>query len=451
MESTRTSRRSMLSGVAALSSIFPARQKTKRTPQILLRGSWQSVNIGDIGHTPGALSLLEQYFPEAEVTLWPGVLGHGSREFLTSRFPRLKIAEGGLDAQGRPDTPALELAWKQADLYLSGSGSGFPASAHAIAFHKATAKPVGVFGVSTDPISGFGPGREPEGGTLDEIRAKVLKLPAGHLSPDLRYIIDRAAFFFCRDTISLEYLKSQGLQTPVLEFGPDSQLGMRQRDDAKGYAYLEAKGLEEGKFICVIPRLRYTPYYRLRNIPREPSDDVRDAINARTTGRDHAKLRDMIVSYVTHTGHKVLACPEMTYQVEMAKEVLIDPLPAEVRKNVVWRDSFWLPDEAASVYSKALAVVSVECHSPLIALRHGTPGFYVRQPTDTCKGQMYRDFGAGDWLFEVEETSGDQLWSRLELIHRDPAKARAKVKSIMAHVQELQKRMVDAVRTACRV
>jgi hypothetical protein len=139
----------------------------------------------------------------------------------------------------------------------------------------------------------------------------------------------------------------------------------------------------------------------------------------------------------------------MTYQVPMGKEVLVDPLPADVKKNVIWRDSFWLPDEAASVYSKALAVVSVECHSPLIAYRNGTPAFYVRQPTDTCKGQMYRDFGAGEWLFEVEETDGEQLWSRLSAVHRDPAAAKAKVRSIMAAVDARQKRMAQAVREAC--
>jgi hypothetical protein len=145
-----------------------------------------------------------------------------------------------------------------------------------------------------------------------------------------------------------------------------------------------------------------------------------------------------------------MACAEMTYQVQMAKDELVDPLPVDVKKNVVWRDTYWLPDEAASVYAKAQAVVSVECHSPLIALHHGTPTFYVRQPTDTCKGQMYRDIGANDWFFEVDETSGAQLWSRLEAIHRDPVAARAKVKSIMATVEARQKRMVDAVREACR-
>lgn len=394
--------------------------------------------------------MLEKHFPEAEVTLWPGELGHGSREMLAAAFPRLRIVEGALDAQGRPSTEALAKAWEETDLYLSGSGSGFPASDHAIAFKKATGKPVGVFGVSTDPISGFGPGREPEGGTLDAIRAKVAKLPPTHLGAGLRYIIDQAAFFFCRDTISLAYLRGQGVRTPILEFGPDAQLGMHLRDDAKGLAYLRTNGLEEGKFVCVIPRLRYTPYYRIRNLPRTPADDIRDAINKRTVESDHAKLREWIIAYVKSTGNKVLACPEMTYQIELAKEALVDPLPVEIRKNVVWREQFWLPDEAASVYSKALAVVSLECHSPLIAYRNGTPAIYVRQPTDTCKGQMYRDFGAEDWFFEIEETSGEQLWARLEGIHRAPEKARAQARAIMSRVEKLQRRMVEAVRAACR-
>ncbi|MES2697164.1 MAG: polysaccharide pyruvyl transferase family protein, partial [Verrucomicrobiota bacterium] len=418
-------------GAALLPSLFGATAKAGRTPRILLRSSWQSVNIGDIGHTPGALSLIEKHFPEAEVTLWPGSLGHGSRELLTKGYPRLKIVEGSLK-DGVPNNPALAKAWEETDLYLSGSGSGFPAADHAVAFQKATGKPVGVFGVSNDPVSGIGGNRDPEGGTLKSIRERALKLPPTHLSENLRYIMDRAAFFFCRDTITRDYLKAQGVKSPIVEFGPDAQLGMHLRDDAKGFAWLKANGLEDGKFISVIPRLRYTPYYRIKNIKRVPSDDIKDAINDRTTEKDHAKLREMIVSYVKGTGNKVMVCAEMTYQVEMGKEVLVDPLPADIKKNVVWRDSYWLPDEAASIYSKAQCVVSVECHSPLIALHQGTPTFYVRQPTDTCKGQMYRDFGSGDWFFEIDETNGPELWSRLEAIHRDPAKAKARVKAIMA-------------------
>ncbi len=437
-----------LAGTTMLSNLFAAAAKSGRPPRILLRSSWQSVNIGDIGHTPGALSLLWKHFPEVEITLWPGTLGHGSRELLTKGYPRLKIVEGSLDADNKPRSAPLAKAWEETDLYLSGSGSGFPAATHAIAFQRATGKPVGVFGVSTDPISGVDGGRDPEGGTLKNLRERALKLPATHLSKELRYIIDRAAFFFCRDTISRDYLKAQGVKTPILEFGPDAQLGMHLRDDARGHAWLAERKLEDGKFICVIPRLRYTPYYKIRNTPRVASDHIKDAINDRTTEKDHAKLREMIVSYVRNTKNKVMVCAEMTYAVEMGKEVVVDPLPADVKKNVVWRDTYWLPDEAASIYAKAQCVVSVECHSPLIALQAGTPTFYVRQPTDTCKGQMYRDFGAGDWFFEIDETDGPELWSRLSAINQDPAKAKARVKAIMATVAARQERMVEAVRQA---
>ncbi len=446
---TRSSSAALVIGVLR-SSLFAA-TAVGRPPRILLRSSWQSVNIGDIGHTPGALSLLWKYFPECEITLWPGELGHGARDLLLKGYPRLKIVEGGLDADGKPNNPALAQAWAEADLYLSGSGSGFPAAAHALAFKKATGKPVGVFGVSNDPISGMGKTRDPEGGTLKNLRERALALPPTHLSADLRYIMDRAAFFFCRDTITRDYLKAQGVKCPIVEFGPDAQLGMHLRDDAKGLAYLKAHGLEEGKFICVIPRVRYTPYYKIKpGTKRVADDDLKDAINNRTTAQDVGKLRDMMIAYVRATGSKVLTCPEMTYQMELAKEYLVDPLPADVKKNVVWRETYWLPDEAASVYARAEAVISIECHSPLIALHHGTPTFYVRQPTDTCKGQMYRDIGADDWFFEIDETSGAQLWSRLEAIHKDPVAARAKVKSIMATVEARQKRMVEAVRAAVK-
>jgi hypothetical protein len=427
---------------------FPTRLPAKRAPHILLRSSWQSVNIGDIGHTPGALNILWKYIPQAQITLWPGQLGHGSRELLLGAFPQLRIAEGSVNAQDQPTTPELARAWQEADLYLSGSGSGFPASHHAAAFHRATDKPVGVFGVSTDPISGFGTGRIAEGGTLNELRAQALALPPNHLSAELRYIIDRASFFFCRDTISRDYLKAQQVKCPLVEFGPDAQLGMRLRDDAKGRAWLAAHGLAAGKFICVIPRLRYTPYYRVDGRPRTATDDARDAINGRTTEKDHAKLREAIVRYVRSTGNKAMACAEMTYQVEMAKRVLVDPLPDDVKPKVVWRDTYWLPDEAASIYAQAQAVLSVECHSPLIALHNGTPAIYVRQPTDTCKGQMYRDFGAGDWLVEVDEITGSDLWSRLEAIHRQPAKAKQRVASIMRDVESRQRRMAEAVAQA---
>jgi hypothetical protein len=293
---------------------------------IILRNAWQNVNIGDIGHYLGALELIGRYFPEAEVTLWPkpGALAGGVRELVRQSFPKLKVVEGLLQ-DGKPDTMELARAWEEADFMLHGSGSGFGARGDLAAWHRAAGKSYGVFGTSTDPISGFGEGRDPEGDTLANLRSRIGRLPSNHLDEETREIIDGAAFMFCRDTLSRDYLKAQGVRTPILEFGPDSQFGMQKKDDVLGDAFCHAHGLEDEEFICVIPRMRYTPYHRMRNQSSDQTDELKDAINDRTTESDHRKLRDMIIAYVRNTGNKVLACAEMTYQVEMAKEVLVDP------------------------------------------------------------------------------------------------------------------------------
>lgn len=436
-----------LAGGATASLIAAGGGSKRRPPRILLRpGTGQAGNIGDIAHTPGALRMFERYFPEAEFTLWPVMISPEARQGLLERFPRLRIAEGALDAQGRPTTPELRAAWSDADMLLHGSSPGFKGDAYMPAWRSASRKPYGIFGITDDPVASIT--ARPEGGTLRQLREVIAQLPPGHLRASTRDVLSGAAFIFCRDTLTADYFRQQGVRSPVLEFGPDATFALQLRDDVRAEAYLRGQQLEAERFICVIPRLRYTPYYKLRGKKPTSGDLAKDAVNARTVAADHAKLRDLIVSWVRHTGLKVLACPEMSYQLPLAKEQLVDPLPADVRKNVVWRDTYWLPTEAASVYASAAAVISFECHSPIISLTNGTPAFYVRQPTDTIKGQMYHDIGVSDWTFEVDETNGAELWSRLKPIHGDPAGARARVKAVMKNLERIQRRMVETARAA---
>jgi hypothetical protein len=70
------------------------RAADRRPPRIVLRSSWQTVNIGDIGHTPGVLALLERHLPEAEVRLWPGNVDNGVDAMLRRRFPKVPIVQG---------------------------------------------------------------------------------------------------------------------------------------------------------------------------------------------------------------------------------------------------------------------------------------------------------------------------------------------------------------------
>src|SRR4051794_16274960 len=81
-----------LTAALAAARCAPARAAAAGPPRILLRSSWQTVNIGDIAHPPGVLRLLAEHLPEAEVTLWPGSIGDGVEEMLRRNFPGLRFA-----------------------------------------------------------------------------------------------------------------------------------------------------------------------------------------------------------------------------------------------------------------------------------------------------------------------------------------------------------------------
>jgi hypothetical protein len=368
-----------LAGCALGPAVHPAKGR------LLLRSSWQTVNIGDIAHTPGMLALLERHLPGVEVTLWPNRLSPEVEAILKRRFPRLRLAS---------TKAGQEEALAECDVFLHGSGPGLVGVAQAEAW-RATRKPYGFGGV-----------------TLND----------GELS-GRRELLAGASFVYCRDSESLEALRAAGLRG---EFGPDATFALDLRDDAAADAYLRAQGLETGRFACFVPRLRWTPYWKEGRKYDPTVQAEREAVNERHREADHAKLRTAVVRWVRETGLPALLCPEMTYQVELLKPLLHDPLPADVRSKTVVRPDYWLTAEAASTYARAAAVVSLEMHSPIIAVANGVPAIHVRQPTDTRKGRMWRDVGLGDWLFEVDATDGDGIAERLLSIHRDPAGARAK-------------------------
>ena len=138
----------------------------------------------------------------------------------------------------------------------------------------------------------------------------------------------------------------------------------------------------------------------------------------------------------------------MTYQTEIIQPLVIDPLPTDVKPLVVAHADYWLPDEAGSLYRDAAAVVSMECHSPIIACAFGTPGLYVRQPTDTIKGQMWYDIGLKDWTFEIDEVNQQQIADRVMAVAGNHDQSQAKLKSVMQSIQQRQERTMQTVKQA---
>ncbi|MEQ7011034.1 polysaccharide pyruvyl transferase family protein [Actinopolymorpha sp. B17G11] len=375
--------------------------------RILVRSLWQTVNIGDVAHAPGTLRALQRHGnatgPGVDLSLWVQRIDDRERAMLERFFPAVRLVEGDLDERGEPTTPELQEEFERADLLLHGPAASFGAEPQVRLWSAATGKPYGIFGVTVDPVT------HPDWGTLDDLATKVRALPAGHLRRETRRLLDEASFVFCRDTLSLEYLEQQGVTAPVLGFGPDATFMFDVHDDAAATLLLEGYDLAAGDFVCVIPRLRYTPYYRIRGTEPTAEDLRRDELNATFQDRELSKLRDLVTAVVRQTGRRVLLCPEMIYAVELARTELWEKLPADVQSAVIALPYYWAAEEAAAVYARAHSVVSMECHSPIMSVVAGTPTVYLRQPTDTIKGQMWADLGLADSILELDDLRAGEL------------------------------------------
>ncbi|MFA6960833.1 MAG: polysaccharide pyruvyl transferase family protein [Opitutaceae bacterium] len=421
-----------------------------RRPCILLRSSWQTVNIGDIGHTPGLLALLKKHIPDARVILWPTLLDRGVHEVLMAEFPNLKIVDGRLTKDGQPDSDAMRDAFANADFLLHGSGPHLLGLKAIQAWVASTGKPYGIYGITQDPL-GYDhddPERPTEGAPLDKQRRQIKALAPDHMSEAERTAFEAADFVFCRDSLTLAYLQGQCPNARHISFAPDAAFGIESRDDATARAFLKKHVLSEGEFVCVIPRLRYTPYHLTHNRPATRRDTRRAEISDRHRERDLAKIRDLITRWVRTTGRKILLCPEMTYQIEVGKTSIYDFLPVDVQDRVVWRSDYWLPGEACSVYAMSEALVSMDNHSPIFALAMGTPSIFLRHTTDTIKGEMWPDLSMGDWFVETDATDGKDLFERMMAIHNDRPAALAKLRAFMDGVHEHQHRTMAVLATS---
>lgn len=390
-----------------------------RKPRIVLRSSWQTVNIGDIGHTPGVLALLERHLPEAEVSLWPMDVRNGVEAMLLRRFPRLRLV--------RDKKEAFEY-----DLLLHGSGPYLTAWRDVAAWKNETGKPYGVYGITMAAAGDPG--------------MKIMR--NNGLDENTRALLSGASFVFLRDGVSLQVVRSGGVTCPIIEYGPDGAFAADVRDDGSAEAFLGKHGLEEGRFLCFIPNLRNAPYWKVK--PNYPFDPDKHRRNEEMKEHDHAQLRAAMIAIARTTPMKCLVCPEDSTQMETGRELLVDPLPADVKAKVVWRENFWLTDEAISTYRRSAGLVSNEMHSPIMCIGNGVPAIVCRFVEQTTKGFMWRDIGLGDWLFDLDkpEEYARVVPTALALA-RDPKAARVKAAKARDFVRQRQRETMAILRKVC--
>ena len=415
--STIIGRRAFMSQMAA-ASLGAAVLGAESSPpkRILLRSAWATVNIGDIAHTPGMLRLLEAHIPDIEVVLWPGNVGDGVAQLLLERFPRLSIVR---------DDEDLASAFGSCDFLLHGSRASLGVG-DINRWREATGKPYGIYAVTF-------PRREstsPRDLSDEQLSAAVEAASA-------------ARFIYFRDSKSLEFARQSGVMSPIMAFAPDTAFACDLRDPDRAEAFLRKHQLEQDKFLCCIPRLRFTPYWRLRGTPADP---LRQRRNEEMQEHDHAPLRKTIVEVVKHTDLKVLLCPEDQTQMAVGKELIFDRLPQDVRQRVVWRPDFWLTGEAISTYVRSAGLFGNEMHSPIMCIGHGVPAVVCRWAEQTTKGYMWEDIGLGDWLFDLDDESQvARLAPTVLEIATNPAAARRKAAAAQQFVIARQRETMAQV------
>src|SRR3546814_1587646 len=84
-----------------------------------------------------------------------------------------------------------------------------------------------------------------------------------HINPARKALLDNAAFVYLRDTLSEKNLHDHHIKARSIGFAPDATFAMDLRNDVDAVNFMNEHGLRRKQFLCVVTRLRKTPYYQL--------------------------------------------------------------------------------------------------------------------------------------------------------------------------------------------
>lgn len=381
-----------------------AAQKPKT---ILLRTGWQTRNIGDVCFTPAMISAIERYLPGVNVIAWMANSNAGIDDMVRRAHPRVEILHAQFGSEGKEMDPKLRDAFARANLFLYNSGPPFSYGLHEryswdssvngplhFLFAKDMGVPYGIYAQSFDRFAWPSP---------------VLYKP----------VLSESAFVYTRDTNSLAYLKSLGVKAPAMDFAPDIAFHFKLRDDERANEYLKTTKLERGKFLVTM--MHYA---------------VLDRPGVKEFGEEHLrKHRAVLERWVRETGLPVLVVAEDDREIELGKRTLFDPMPEDVRRKMVIRETFWRPDEALSVYLQSRALFTMEPHSMIFSLANGIPSLHMYDWAFGRKAQMFADLGLNEWAFDLRMATAVEMGDALLAVHRNYAGALEKVKALQGRVE----------------
>ena len=281
--------------------------------------------------------------------------------------------------------------------------------------------------------------------------ARALKIPygIGSQSFDLlewpmdlvyRTLFRDAEFVYCRDTDSLNYLKEKMFSFKQTGFRPDTTIFFGKDDAAWADSWLADRGLENGKFMTVV--------LRISSPKAKYHDPTGGAVSPQRCEHHMQALKYMIEEFVHRTGNKVLIAHETrdTLGENNARDFLFDILNGETRKNCVYLDFFWTPEQALAVYRRTMLLVSMEMHSIIMGIGNGVPVLHIPYAECGRKRQMVRDMGLDRWLIDIDEPdSGEQMLRAALYADSHQEEIRAKLREVRGHLEALAYRTCDTL------
>jgi polysaccharide pyruvyl transferase WcaK-like protein len=444
---------------------------------LLIAFTWSTHNIGDIGITPGLLSLIQEVHPDLPAVVITGA-GAESRDFLFLReyLPRYLPGCGAIgypfrlafrpEDEGSPRGAAwraFNRRWGESQLRAFENGTLSARIAARMADDILNRLPLEVLEElrQTSPEAAraftdagfvlFTSGTTLNFGRMGKrefyrytlrfamplLIARAHGIPYGvgaqsfesldwPASLVFQPLFRDARFVYCRDPDSLEYLRQQNLLCPRSGWRPDTTFFFSGFDDAWADQFMKKHGLEKDRFITVTIRSSGQEGPLAGTMTPEREETIM------------SRIRQFIEQWVQQTGLPVVLAPEVDREIEGARQHIFSKLSPPAQKKCVQLDAFWTPEQAYSLYRRARMVVSMEMHSVIMALSLGTPSLMPQFSENGRKVWMLEELGLRDWIFDIDEpSSGDALLAAALRIHQDPQAARQRVQSQLPRIKHL--------------
>jgi hypothetical protein len=174
-------------------------------------------------------------------------------------------------------------------------------------------KPYGIYGITFPGTYGFA-----------EERLKY--------NPKDIELMSNARFCYFRDSVSLAFAQKNGLKCEVTGFCPDGAFAIDVRNDDAAKSFLNEHGLEAGKYVCVIPQYRFSPWWEIPAKKTAPNAQ-KIAWNNQWKEHDNAPIRDAMIAVARNTDLKLLIVPKMPPRYALAKKCYMTPCPTMLNRK----------------------------------------------------------------------------------------------------------------------